>query len=86
MNISKNERHNFPIKPQVNQVFLQENQTTKNHLTTPRALINLRSKKVIRKQLAEGNESVAFQSVILALLFITENKAVEPQMVGLQNT
>ena len=28
MNISKKERHNFPIKPQVNQVFLQENQTT----------------------------------------------------------
>ena len=28
MNINKKERHNFPIKPQVNQVFLQENQTT----------------------------------------------------------
>ena len=33
--LERNKRHNFLIKPQVNQGFLQN----KNHLTTPRALI-----------------------------------------------
>ena len=50
--LERNKRHNFLIKPQVNQGFLQN----KNHLTTPRALIKDQKKSLESSSLSKATK------------------------------